>query len=328
MVVIKSGQTMLLDMTTPILKMLLINGGTLMFDRKDGIHLHAEHILITHGGKFMIGSEDEPFLQKAYVTLHGHVRSEELPLYGAKSLSVRHGHLGLYGKRITHSWVHLAITAEVGDTSIEVTLDVGEWEVGSEIVLAATSKDTTENEVNSIASISGDGKTIHLVNPLKFKHISIEQTIGGRTIETRGEVGLLSRNIVIQGSRHDAWDGVIEACPDAFDPGQFATQNCFDGNFGEERGSDQFGVQIMVHSHQHSMGLATAHFDHIEITHAGQAFRLGRYPINFHLEGDVHGSYVKGCAIHRSFNRAVSMHGVKNLVVEKNVIYDILGRCL
>jgi len=82
----------------------------------------------------------------------------------------------------------------------------------------------------------------------------------------------------------------------------------------------------MVHSHEHSQRLATAHFDHIEVTHAGQAFRLGRYPIHFHLEGDVHGSYVKGCAIHRSFNRAVTMHGVHNLVVERNVIYDILGR--
>ena len=68
-----------------------------------------------------------------------------------------------------------------------------------------------------------------------------------------------------------------------------------------------------------------AHFNHIEITNAGQAFRLGRYPIHFHMEGDVRESYVKGCAIHRSFNRAVTMHHVHNLVVERNVIYDIRG---
>ena len=73
--------------------------------------------------------------------------------------------------------------------------------------------------------------------------------------------------------------------------------------------------------------MSRAQFDYIEITHAGQAGRLGRYPIHFHMEGDVHGSYVKGCAIHRSFNRAVTMHGVHSLVVERNVIYDILGEC-
>ena len=74
-----------------------------------------------------------------------------------------------------------------------------------------------------------------------------------------------------------------------------------------------------------TQGLAVAQFNHMEITNAGQAFRLGRYPIHFHLEGDVSQSYVKGCAIHRSFNRAVTMHGVHNLVVERNVIYNIRG---
>ena len=105
---------------------------------------------------------------------------------------------------------------------------------------------------------------------------------------------MLSRNVVVKGSKHDEWNDKIESCPAEFDPGQFATQTCFDGKFGEERGSDQFGVQIMVHSHKKGMGHAIAHFDHIEVTHAGQAFRLGRYPIHFHMEGDVHGSYVKG----------------------------------
>ncbi|XP_066933159.1 fibrocystin-L-like [Clytia hemisphaerica] len=318
------NQTMLLDQSTPILSMLLIKGGQLMFDRKNDIHLNAEHILITENGKFTIGSPDEPFEHDAYVTLHGHVRSKELPLYGAKSLSLRHGHLGFYGKHIVNTWAHLTATAEKGATSIDVSLDVSDWKVGSEIVIASTSKSQRENEVSVIQAING--KTITLEKPLEHKHISLTQTIGGRTIETSAEVGLLSRNIVISGSKHDEWNDItIEACPEEFDPGQFSTQNCFDGNFGEERGSGEFGVQIMVHSHQHSQGLATAHFDHIEITHAGQGGRLGRYPIHFHLEGDVHGSYVKGCAIHRSFNRAVTMHGVHNLVVERNVIYDILG---
>ena len=51
----------------------------------------------------------------------------------------------------------------------------------------------------------------------------------------------------------------------------------------------------------------------------------GRYPIHFHLSGDVSGSYVRGCAIHRTFNRAVTVHGVSGLVVEHNVANDIMG---
>lgn len=63
-----------------------------------------------------------------------------------------------------------------------------------------------------------------------------------------------------------------------------------------------------------------------QIFHAGQAFRLGRYPIHWHLMGDInYKSYVRGCAIHQTFNRAVTIHNTHRLLVEHNVIYDIMG---
>ena len=65
--------------------------------------------------------------------------------------------------------------------------------------------------------------------------------------------------------------------------------------------------------------------EYVEVTRAGQAFRLGRYPIHFHLNGDVNGSYVRGCGIHHTFNRAVTVHAVDHLLVEKNVAFNILG---
>ena len=37
------------------------------------------------------------------------------------------------------------------------------------------------------------------------------------------------------------------------------------------------------------------------------------------------GSYVRGCAIHHTFNRAVTVHGVSGLLVENNVAYDVMG---
>ena len=113
MVVIKHGQTMLLDMDTPVLSLLLIKGGHLKFARKD-IHLHAHYILIVENGTFTIGSKEQPFEQKAIVTLHGHVRSKELPLYGAKVVALRVGHLGLYGKHILNTWTRISETIEPG----------------------------------------------------------------------------------------------------------------------------------------------------------------------------------------------------------------------
>lgn len=67
-----------------------------MFDEAD-IELQAENILITDGGKLQIGQEGAPFQHKAIITLHGNLRSPELPVYGTKTLAVREGVLDLHG---------------------------------------------------------------------------------------------------------------------------------------------------------------------------------------------------------------------------------------
>lgn len=74
----------------------MFSGGTLVFDEAD-IELQAENILITDGGRLQIGQEGAPFQHKAIITLHGNLRSPELPVYGAKTLAVREGVLDLHG---------------------------------------------------------------------------------------------------------------------------------------------------------------------------------------------------------------------------------------
>jgi hypothetical protein len=56
-----------------------------------------------------------------------------------------------------------------------------------------------------------------------------------------------------------------------------------------------------------------------------QAFHLGRYPIHFHMIGAVKQSYVRFNAIHRTFNRAVAIHGVNYLRIQGNVAYNTMG---
>ena len=315
---------MVLDTDTPVLAFLLIKGGTFMFDDEKDIHLQSKFILVTHGGSFMVGSEENPFQHKATITIHGHVRSKEIPVYGAKSIGLREGYLGFHGKHVLYTWTVIMETVNPGDTSLTLK-DPVTWKPGDKIVIAPTGKNIREHEELTIVGVQQGGKLIQVEPPLQYKHISIVQTIAGRVIETRAEVGLLTRNVVIQGSAHDQWQGTIEACPKAFEPGQFQTQTCFLGKFGAEDDSDEFGVQIMIHAPKKSAGMVTAHFNHVEVRHAGQAFRIGRYPIHFHVSGDVDGSYVKGCSIHHSFNRAVTMHGINNLVVERNVFYNARG---
>jgi hypothetical protein len=97
-----------------------------------------------------------------------------------------------------------------------------------------------------------------LARPLRFSHWGQLQRYGGRTLDERGEVGLLTRNLRIQG-----------------DPA------------GEAAG---FGGQVMV------MG-GKLRMSGVELHRMGQRRVLRRYPIHFHMLGDARGSYLKDLSI-------------------------------
>merc|ERR1719431_993384 len=283
---ITEGQTILLDTSTPVLKMLLIDGGKLMYDRDaNGLNLQSEYILIINGGA-----------------------------------------LDLHGEFIPMTWTYLADTAAIGDT--EITLKNGvNWKPGSEIIIATTGGRASmgESEKKVIDSVSADGTVITLTEPLKFEHLSIMQTFGSHDIETRAEVGLLSRNVKVKGNVNQQFVTEIPACEKPFVANEEATQSCFHGKFGEEIGTDEMGAIIFIHAKEIDKHLVTARISYTEFNEVGQAFRVGRYPIHFHINGNVTGSYVRGNAIHHSYNRACTIHAVNHLLVEHNVVYDIKG---
>lgn len=108
----------------------------------------------------------------------------------------------------------------------------------------------------------------------------------------RAEVGLLTRNIVYRG-----------------DP--------------ETSAKNQYGAHIMLHSPGDESSIGR--IEYVELTDVGQAFKLGRYPLHFHMIGTVHKSYVRGNAIHQTYNRAITIHGVHYFRVIRNVAFDTMG---
>ncbi|CAH1775752.1 unnamed protein product [Owenia fusiformis] len=233
------------------------------------------------------------------------------------------------GNPVPVTWTKLSKTAEQGSDVITLMQAVS-WQPGDDIVIPTTNHRHSmgENEKHTIKAISKDGITLTLTKPLKYTHISMVQNLHGVTLETRGEVGLLTRNIKIQGSVQDEWTETIPKCKFKFDSGQFATQSCFRGRFGEEIGSDEFGAQVMLAAREPDKDLVTGRLEYVEFTHTGQAYRLGHYTLHFHMNGNINGSYVRGCAFHRTFNRATTIHGVHHLLVENNVAYDIMGHAI
>lgn len=119
------------------------------------------------------------------------------------------------------AWTRLDNTAVAGATSITLTHPV-DWKVGDSIAIATTNHRHTqkETEESTIASVSADGRTLTLTQPLQYEHLGVIGTYGGQNIEFRAEVGLLTRSIVVRGTNDDQWHDVIEECPQGFDTGK------------------------------------------------------------------------------------------------------------
>jgi len=330
-VVVPAGQVILLDESTPILAVLIVDGGQFIWDDADGIELHMHYGVVNNGGHFQIGTEEAPFCNgDALIKMYGHQRSINLPIYGAKVLAIRFGTIDIHGCPKTTTWTELSQTAEIGDQSITLTHPVkDDWFVGNQIIIAATGDITNfhRSEKRNITSVSNDGYTVFLDSPLDWRHISVcsngpgDNGLGwgwAGTICTRAEVGLLTRNVKMMGNFHEEWAEDLDECELGIGTA-FGVQTCFQNRFGHETGSDQFGSVLFLHKPTY------AKIEFFEVTHAGQAFNLARYPIHFHTPGALPTSYVRGCGIHNTFNRALTMHGVHNLTVEFNVIYNVMG---
>ena len=277
-VVIPAGQTIHLDITPPRLDGLTIEG-SLAFDDRD-LALTSRWIVVK--GALKIGSEATPFTKRAVITLTG-PSTDNIEGAGAKVLAVISGSLDLHGEaRVV--WTRLAATAAAGATQIQLNGPI-DWRAGDRIVLASTDFDPLQAEEMIIGQVQGN--TVTLQTPLRYAHYGQLQTFGGRQLDERAEVGLLSRNITIQG-----------------DSGSIATG---------------FGGHLMV------MAGAIARVEGVELTRMGQKKLLARYPMHWHMAGNVGGQYFKNNSVWKTFNRCVTVHGSNNAQVVNNLCYDNIG---
>ncbi|MEO7458067.1 MAG: G8 domain-containing protein, partial [Gemmatimonadaceae bacterium] len=280
-VAIPAGTSILLDVSPPPLKALVIKGA-LEFDRRD-LALTAERIEVT--GTLRVGTETSPFMQKAIITLSG-AASTTGPDLGlmTKALAVLSGGtLDLHGEP-RMGWTRLAATAAAGATDITLERQA-DWRAGDRIVLAATDFEPTQYDEALVSAVNGT--RITLSAPLKYAHWGTVQTIAGKAVDERGEVGLLTRNVQFRGD---------SAC----------------ANTG-------FCAHIIAY---HG---ATMRVEGTALYLVGQKFALARYPIHWHVADDVTGQYARNNSIWKSFNRCITVHGSHAASVEGNVCHDHLG---
>uniref|UniRef100_A0ABI7ZX94 hyaluronoglucosaminidase n=1 Tax=Felis catus TaxID=9685 RepID=A0ABI7ZX94_FELCA len=126
-------------------------------------------------------------------------------------------------------------------------------------------------------------------------------------VDMRAEVGILTRNVVIRGEMEDS---------------------CYAGNQCQFFDYDTFGGHVMIRKN-----FTSVHLSYVELRHMGQQ-HLGRYPVHFHLCGDVdhkggyrHATFVDGLSIHHSFSRCITVHGTNGLLIKDTIGFDTLGHC-
>ncbi|KAM9316372.1 fibrocystin [Gastrophryne carolinensis] len=106
-VTVERGRTLLLDGSTSRLNLLHVKGGSLVLLGPGPIHLHAHYILVSEGGKLLVGTESVPFKGKAQITLYGSSFTAPLYPYGIKFLAVRNAtismHVNCKASNVPHS---------------------------------------------------------------------------------------------------------------------------------------------------------------------------------------------------------------------------------
>ena len=122
--------------------------------------------------------------------------------------------------------------------------------------------------------------------------MAVVETHGTDLLEMRAEVDLLTRNIKMKG---DAATSV----------------------------SKMYGSHLLLTGD--GVNGFEAHVAYSEFFHCGQPQIMGRYCIHFHMAGAIPTSYSKGNAVHDSFARITTIHGVHFLTVEDNVGYRVRG---
>ena len=112
-------------------------------------------------------------------------------------------------------------TAKIGDSGILLKESVS-WPIGSQIVIATTGDKFSVGQSETATILDTNGTYLKLDKPLMFEHLSISRQVklgDPLRLPIEAEVGLLSKNIVFQGSVDQSW---------------------------AEFGSDQFGAIISV----------------------------------------------------------------------------------
>ncbi|XP_050165874.1 cell surface hyaluronidase-like isoform X1 [Myiozetetes cayanensis] len=204
-------------------------------------------------------------------------------------------------KGVPHNGFKVEVTKGI---IIHLVDEVTSWLPGDRIVIASTDYSMHQaEEFNLLPCPECKSNQVKIDGSPLYLHIG--EIIDG--VDMRAEVGLLTRNILIQGEMEDS---------------------CYGQNQCQFFSFDTFGGHIKI-----LRNFSSVHMSGVELKNMGQQI-LGSYPVHFHLAEDVderggygRPTYLDNLAIHHCFSRCVAIHGTHGLLVKDTIGYDTLGHC-
>lgn len=307
-VVIPSGFTVTLDTSDEVGEVMV--NGILTVGAGPNELICDSLIVMGASAEFEVGTDLSRYMGDFTLTLKGDVSENFVHSMdgqnhdmGARALvALMGGTINMHGEDRLE-WTHLDATVSAGTTQITLS-NATDWVAGDVIMITSSTTDWNEVETATVASVANGGLTVNLAAPLAHKHLGVIQQYTRPSdskdwfADMRAEVGLLSRNITIQGAADSTVAG--------------------------------FGAHVMIHGPMVD-GMMThpsgeGYIKGVEIYRGGQKSLLARYPFHWHLVQQYgSGQYFSDSAVHESFNRGITIHGTDYTTVENNIFYDHIG---
>ncbi|CAD8069993.1 unnamed protein product [Paramecium primaurelia] len=274
-VMVYQGATLIVDVHTPKLVQVLVEGNLVFADDADTF-LDAQYLVINRG-TFQIGTQAVPHQHNVKITIRGEERGIQYPNMGNKMIDCNRCKIDIHGKDRTPSWTLLSQTTTNNGTVI-VDEPVN-WLVGDEIIITSSNQAQSEVEVKKIVSISSDKRTLTLNETLNYIHETVSEHFDGVEFSRKVEVGCLTRtiriqgdqmnyhrvHIYIQGTQNEGTEAIIENV-EIVNGGQKRYLNIFPINFNNNGVvSNSYIRSNSIHnSNAHCIGLQSV--SHLEVT--------------------------------------------------------------
>lgn len=263
-----------------------INGRlTYKTDASTPLKLSAEHVLV-RSGELIIGTKDAPFTNQAILNLQGDAQADTIVLSAAieagNRILMNIANVSMYGAA-RDGFSRLYSEALAGSQQFNVAPGL-DWKQGDFIALAPTSFSALHHEKAEILNYNSISGLLTVAAPLKFYHWGqAESTVAEYSSDIRGEVLMLTRNIVVTGNE----------C------------TILTSNYIEFDLSVRSGLTIM---------------DQVEIRDCSQE-NTHKSALRFeNNHGTV--SSITNSALHNGGGWGFNLNGVSNLIVKNNVLYN------